>query len=545
MHASAPAPLPATFFLTTAIDYVNAPPHLGHAYEKMACDTLARFYKLAGIPTFFLTGTDEHGIKIQKNAHQQGLSPQAFTDAMANHFKTCWHTCHVAYDDFVRTTQARHHHTVNELWQRLVAKGTIVKASYKARYCQGCEAFKTERELDENGQCPIHLTTPDWVEEENYFFKLSQYKEALLAHYHANPTFVWPTHRQAEVLNMLEELEDISVSRSKQAVSWGIPVPNDPDQVIYVWIDALSNYLTGLGYASPAADDPKGLYATYWTTRTGDPNAVHVIGKDILRFHAIYWPAMLLAADLPLPKQIVAHGFINLNDRKMGKSTGNTLAPQDVLQHFNLPTADALRYYLLAQTPFGNDGNFTLDEMKLRINADLANNLGNLLNRTLAMVKKYHQGCVPAVQAPPDEALQALLSPSPEVWQAMAEAYRGYGFHTVAELALARVDEANKLINEREPWTLYKNEQLAELATLMRALLEVLAQTAVVLSPIMPNLTLALWHQLGLSDEAWAAVSWETLGASPWQGGEPTSPTGPLLPRLDDDLVGAQGKGKN
>lgn len=530
-------------YITTAIDYVNAPPHLGHAYEKIATDAMARFYKRMGHPTFFLTGTDEHGIKVEKNAISKGLDPKAFVDELSQSFKQAWQHCGVEYDRFIRTTDEDHYALVPVLWQRMLAKGDIYKASYTGRYCQGCEAFLTDRDLTEEGLCITHQTAPEAVEEENYFFRLSKYKEAIIAHITSNPTFIQPDFRKQEVLNMLENLEDISVSRSKQSVSWGIPVPNDDSQVIYVWIDALSNYLTGIGYDGSKTP----LFTQFWQTSTGEPNAIHIIGKDILRFHAIYWPAMLMSAELPLPKQIFAHGFITLNEAKISKSLGNVISPFDLTAHYELANADPIRYYLLTCTQFGNDGNFTAEAFKLSVNADLANNLGNLLNRSVSMLKKYFGGVIPTVDPTivASSAILAELQSTDPLHKQVVAAYEAFNFQQVAELAFARVDLANRTINDMEPWTLYKTEQLDLLAVLMVSLLEALRVVAVWLSPMVPGLAVGIWSQLGLPAEALEnpkTTFSALLHDFPLTEGLVTNPQGPLLPRLESELAGAEAK---
>ncbi len=367
-----------TYYITTAIDYVNAAPHLGHAYEKIATDVMARFQRLLGKEVFFLTGTDEHGTKVEKTAQARGLTPRAHTDEMVEEFKKAWQYLNLTYDRFIRTTDKDHYEVVEYLWRTMAAKDDIYKASYTGLYCSGCENFVTVRDLTEEGFCPNHQRPPEEVKEENYFFRLSKYKDAIRAHIQKNPDFVLPAFRAEEVLKMLEDVEDISVSRNKNSVSWGIPVPDDAEQVIYVWIDALSNYVTGIGYQKDEA-----LFSKFW------PADVHMIGKDILRFHAVYWPAMLISAGLELPRQIFAHGFININDAKISKSIGNVVSPFTLQERFDLPSPDPIRYYLMTVATFGQDGSFTEEDFKLKVNADLANNLGNLLNRTLNMTNKY------------------------------------------------------------------------------------------------------------------------------------------------------------
>ncbi len=511
-----------TYFLTTAIDYVNAAPHLGHAYEKVAADVIARYQRLLGNDVFFLTGTDEHGLKVQKTAATQGKTPKEYTDSLAASFQQTWELLGITYDRFIRTTDADHYDVVAQLWQTLAEKGDIYKAAYTGLYCLGCENFLNPRDLTEAGECPIHLTAPEPVAEENYFFRLTRYKDAIKAHIEATPGFILPAYRAQEVLNVLDEMEDISVSRSEQSVSWGIPVPGDPSQRIYVWIDALSNYLTGVGYGGHHPE----RFQRYW------PANLHLIGKDILRFHAIYWPAMLLAAGLPLPQTIFAHGFINLNDAKISKSLGNVVAPADLMQRFDLPDADAIRYYLMTVARFGADGNFTEDDFKLRVNADLANNLGNLLNRTLTMCGKYCEGHVPAVTE---------FLPIPGSVEDIRAAYDSFAFDQAVELILARVDAANKLINDTEPWKLFKEGQTAQVAKIMATVLEVLRQTAILLSPVTPKLCSALWVQLG-QPSSLEAARWQDVTLQPLTAGQALNPQGPLFLRLDSEIVGSAKK---
>jgi methionyl-tRNA synthetase len=534
MPASFNQPLPPAVYLTTAIDYVNAPPHLGHAYEKIATDALARFYRLIAVPTYFLTGTDEHGNKIEKNALSQNLSPQAFTDQLSQHFKAAWALCNLSYDRFIRTTESAHYAVVKQVWQTLEAKGDLYKAPYTGKYCSGCEAFLTDKDLDENGQCRIHHTTPDLVEEENWFFKLSHYKEALKTHILANPFFIQPAFRQQEVLNMVDDLQDISVSRSKRSVTWGVPVPNDDSQVIYVWIDALSNYLTGLNFSQ----SNNALYQQFW--HQGD--VIHIIGKDILRFHAIYWPAMLMGLGLPLPKTIFAHGFITLNEEKISKSLGNVVAPVDLVTHYELPNADAIRYYLLTCTQFGNDGNFTTEEFKLKVNADLANNLGNLLNRTLSMLAKYNDGKIPSLTLEEVTGNYPVLAPLVEqalFFEQWQQAFLQFDFQQVAALALTKVDLANKLINDLQPWTLFKENNTHQLNALLLALLESVRLVALALYPITPQLSEGICSQLGLASLQANASLKQLLRDTVLQPNQSTNPQGPLLPRLESELVGS------
>jgi methionyl-tRNA synthetase len=502
-----------TYYITTAIDYVNAAPHLGHAYEKIATDVMARFQKLMGKDVFFLTGN-------------RGVTPKQHTDELVEEFKKAWAYLNLNYDRFVRTTDADHYAVVEQLWRKMAAKGDIEKRAYQGLYCAGCEKFVTERDLNEAGECPHHQRKPELVQEENYFFKLSNYKAALQAHMKSNPRFVLPDFRAAEVLQMLEDLEDISVSRHKNSVSWGIPVPDDEEQVIYVWIDALSNYITGIGYGKDEA-----LFNQFW------PADVHMIGKDILRFHAIYWPAMLMSAEIPLPKQIFAHGFININDAKISKSVGNVVSPFTLKDRFELPNPDPIRYYLMTVATFGQDGSFTEEDFKLKVNADLANNLGNLLNRTLNMTNKYFEGQVPQSQHAKPGILHA------EGVVEVRYAYESYDFQKAADLILQLVDWANKQINDQEPWTLFKEGKMIELADLMYTVLETLRQVAILLSPITPTLSDEIWSQLGYQAPlSQLSPRWEDIANAHIPVGQRINLQGPILPRLDSELAGATKK---
>ncbi len=512
-----------SFYLTTAIDYVNAAPHLGHAYEKIATDVMARFQRLMGKDVFFLTGTDEHGSKVEKTARSKGMEPKAYTDAMAEEFKKAWAYLNLSYDRFIRTTDPDHYALVEKLWRKLTAQGDIYKASYTGNYCTGCETFLTARDLNDAGECTIHLSKPEAVEEENYFFKLTKYRDAIRAHIQQHPGFVQPDFRAQEVLTMLEDLEDISVSRSVHAVSWGIPVPDDPDQRIYVWIDALSNYITGVGCWKDET-----LFNKFW------PADYHVIGKDILRFHAIYWPAMLMAAGIELPKSIFVHGFINLNDAKISKSLGNVISPQGLGERFELPNPDPIRYYLMTVAKFGQDGNFTEEDFKLTVNADLANNLGNLLNRTLNMTNKYFNGQVPdSTRASLEEG---LLLPD---WVGQIQAdYEAFAFQQAAEKIFTWIDHANKYINIKEPWTLHKEGNVNELAQVIYTVLDTLRMAAIALSPITPTLSQEIWEQLGYTTPI-SSQTWADITERPLPSRQPIQLKGPILPRLESEIVGA------
>jgi methionyl-tRNA synthetase len=510
-----------TFYVTTAIDYVNSVPHIGHAYEKIATDAVSRFQKMLGHQVFFLTGSDEHGTKVEKTALKRGLTPHQHTDELVVCFKQAWEYLNIAYDRFIRTTEAEHYAVVTALWLKMQGKGDIYKKSYQGQYCTGCEKFLSSRELSSEGICLSHQLKPEITEEENYFFRLTRYKDAIREYIQSCPDLILPVYRATEVLKMLEDLEDISVSRPCSSVSWGIPVPGDSKQVIYVWIDALSNYLTGIGYL----DQPE-QFNRYW------PEVVHVIGKDILRFHAIYWPAMLLSADIPLPKRIIAHGFININDSKISKTLGNVISPFDLRDRFALPNSDPIRYYLMTVTNLGQDGSFTEDEFKLKINADLSNNLGNLLNRTLKMTEKYFECLIPE-----PKALHQLL-PHEKTHDAVKQALIEYDFQKAVSHLFELVDWSNKEINEQKPWDLYKNGELNQLSTLIYTVLETLRQVAILMYPVTPILSAQIHQQLGFSvDEKTFSPTWQDLTV-PLQPGQKTQLGEPILPRLDSELVG-------
>lgn len=509
------------FYLTTAIYYANAAPHIGHAYEVIASDVISRFQKLLGKDVFFLTGTDEHGIKVEKTAAKNTMTPKDYVDKISLSFKETWKFLNIDYSRFIRTTDPDHYETVTRLWKILFNKGDIYKASYQGLYCSGCETFCSERDLTDEGLCPHHLATPDSVEEENYFFRLSKYKNLIIEHIKSHPDFIYPVFRRNEVLNQLEELEDISVSRSRRSVSWGIPVPNDPDQIIYVWIDALSNYITGIGWPNN-----KPQFEKYW------PANVHVIGKDILRFHAIYWPAMLLAADIPLPEKLLVHGFITVSETKISKSIGNVISPQDLVQRFELDNVDPVRYYMMATTGFGQDGSYTDEEFKNRVNADLANNLGNLLNRTLNMLNKYFDGKVPK----PDNDVVILLDNV--VLESIREAYSTYQFNEAINQIMQLVDKSNKYINDLEPWKLYKDEKYQQLANVIYSVLDLLRQVAIMLFPVVPTISQHIWEQLGCSEDIKQA-DWRWIGSACIKPAQQTLLGKPILLRLESEIIGA------
>jgi len=469
------------YYLTTAIDYVNASPHIGHAYEKIAADILARYYRLKGRDVFFLTGVDEHGSKVEKAAQQAGMPPQEFCDQMAARFEAAWKKLELSYNCFIRTTEARHVQAVQEIFRKLRANGDVYKSSYSGLYCEGCEDYLRERDLDADGNCTNHRKPPKLLTEENYFFRLTNYKGRLREWLTGNgQSPVCPESRLREVLNQLDDpdLGDFSISRSRSSLTWGIPVPDEPDQVIYVWIDALTNYLTGVGYQS----DESALNR-YW------PADLHLIGKDITKFHAIYWPAMLMSAKLPLPRRVFGHGFITVEGQKISKSVGNVIDPVALVDRYG---ADALRFFLFAATPFDQDGDFSRADFLLKVNSELANNLGNLLNRTLTLVERNCEGKVPP--GSPDHNLREEAN---EVLVQVEKLMERLEFAKAIEAVLALVDQANKCLNDEKPWALFKAGQKAEGEAVLFTALEILRRTALHMYPFTPSLAGAIWFQLG------------------------------------------------
>ncbi len=520
------------FYITTAIDYVNAPPHIGHAYEKIASDVIFRHYRQRGIPGFFLIGTDEHGIKIQKTANEKDVTPQDFCDEIAAKFIKEWELLDIKYNRFIRTTENDHKRVVQHIFKTLTDKGDIYKASYTGLYCTGCECFLNERELDENGLCPDHKTKPQEIKEENYFFRLSRYKDRIKDHIKANPGFILPEYRASEVLNQLKNVEDISISRSKESVSWGIPVPGDDSQIIYVWIDALSNYLTGIGYLN----NPE-LYEKFWSADC------HMIGKDILKFHAIYWTAILMGMEIPLPKTIYAHGWITVDQSKMSKSLGNVIAPSTILDSFELKSPDSLRYFLITTTTFGNDGNYSDEDFKNKVNADLANNLGNLLNRSLSMLVKYFDGNIPAEGVTSSENNE-LAKLAEKTRQSVIESIDNYRLALAAESIISFVDSANKYINEQVPWTLAKNDETKiQCAQVLYNVLESLRHVSVLIYPYVPSIAQDMREQLGLEGKV-CDILLDDLQWGELQPGKIASKDSikPVFLRLDSELAGEKKK---
>lgn len=471
------------FSITTAIDYVNGEPHIGHAYEKIFTDVIFRHFKKRSEKSFFLTGTDEHGIKIQKTAKTLNITPKELCDKNANSFIEAWKLLDINYSHFIRTTDDYHEKTVQDIFEKLLEKGDIYKHKYTGLYCSGCECFLAEKDLDEEGNCPIHGKKPEVVSEENYFFKLTKYKDKIINHIKNNPNFIQPSYRAQEVLNQLENIEDISVSRAKTNVEWGIEVKSDPSQVIYVWIDALSNYITGLGYKVNSESEEN--YKEFW------PVNYHIIGKDILKFHSIYWIAILMALDLELPKSIYAHGWIMIDKNKMSKSTGNVISPKSVMEAFNLEKPDALRYFMVTAAVNGKDGNYSDDDFKEKVNADLANNMGNLLNRTLNMLVKYFDGEIKA-----EFINNELINETKETIDSVLKYFDEMEPALAANKIIELVDSANKFVNDKAPWALAKNGDMVECGKTLYSILNLMAKVAILIEPYCPNIASDMAKQL-------------------------------------------------
>ena len=476
-----------TFALTTPLYYVNDIPHIGSAYTTIVADVMARWQRLQGNSVLLITGTDEHGQKIERTAAAKGLNPQEHCDRIATSFANLWAKLHIQYDRFSRTTAPRHQAIVNEFFERVWEKGDIYLDRQQGWYCVACEEFKEKRELLDNGCCPIHTNlAAEWRDEENYFFRLSKYQAQLEQLYQEQPNFIQPESRRNEVLNFVNQgLQDFSISRVN--VAWGFPIPHDGQHTIYVWFDALLGYVTAL---LDPEDEPtlENALAKWW------PIDLHLIGKDILRFHAIYWPAMLMSAGLPLPKRVFGHGFLTKDGRKMGKSLGNTLDPFDLVERYG---ADAVRYYFVKEIELGQDGDFQETRFVNILNADLANDLGNLLNRTLGMVKKYCQNIPPqltGVDIPNDNHLKNM---GINLGVIVEQKYDALQFNQACEEILALIRASNKFIDESAPWSLFKQKQQAAVEKVLYAVLESVRLSAYLLSPIIPTLSSKIYQQLG------------------------------------------------
>lgn len=496
------------FYVTTPIYYVNDKPHIGHTYSTMAADILAHYHRMLGKEVMFLTGTDENSQKGVEAAEKTGLDTQTYIDQMAARWQETFDSLGITNNDFIRTTEKRHIKAASEFFKRVYDNGDIYEGEYEGYYCTGCETFLTETDLVD-GKCPDHKKEPELIKEKNYFFKLTKYRDQLVKHIESHPEFVQPESRRNEILSYIKNfMEDISISRS--SMKWGIPVPLDENQRIYVWFDALINYLTGVGFPDEERFD------SLW------PADLHIVGKDIIKFHCALWPAMLMSAGLPLPKKVFAHGFFTINGTKISKSLGNAIDPLELTEKYSI---DTIRYFLMREIRFGEDGDFSEKRLAERYNTELANDLGNLVNRVLAMTNKYFDGIVPA-------KADGFLNDSWDKYRIAMEEVR---LHDALETAMNLVRRSNQFVEEQKPWELAKAEDKTELGNTMYVLLETLRHIAWMIYPFMPETSEKILLQLGLEPPKEFS---ESLQDS-WIWGE-LAPGGkiakgePLFPRLEE-----------
>jgi methionyl-tRNA synthetase len=503
------------FFLTTAIDYVNSQPHLGTAYEKIMADVIARYKRLSGVDTYFLMGNDEHSQNVFRKAQEQGVPPLEYCDRMEQEFRTTWQALDLSFDDFIRTTEPRHKSGVTYLAQRIYDRGDIYEGVYEGGYCVGCEAFKQEKDLVD-GKCPLHLTVPQWITEKNYFFRLSKYQGTLQDHFDAHPEFLQPETRRNEILRLLDSgLEDISVSRAGQP--WGIPLPFDPSSVVYVWFDALINYASAVGLGT----DPAKL-ARWW------PADLHVIGKDITRFHMVIWPAMLISGGLDIPRQVFGHGFLTLDGQRMSKTLGTTVNPLEAASRFG---PDPLRLYLVKEIAFGGDGDFSWSRYEERYNVDLANNLGNLVSRVTTMAERYRQGRL----TPAGGASDRLARAGEQALVHYRAAMDRCALHEGAAAAYSLVDATNEYIAATAPWALARDAAAGDrLTQVLFDSAEAIRLAALMLTPIMPASSAEILRRVGVASDG---LTLDRDGGWRAEGERLLVQGGPLWPRKEHTIM--------
>jgi methionyl-tRNA synthetase len=511
------------FYITTPIYYVNDVPHIGHAYTTVAADILARFKRLEGYQVFFLTGTDEHGQKVERSAQERGVDPKAHCDEMVKRFQSLWKSLAISNSDFIRTTETRHKRVVQNILQDLYDRGEIYQDNYEGWYCVPDERFWTEKDLID-GKCPDCLRPVIEISEKNYFFRMSKYQSWLIEQIEKNDRFILPPSRRNEILGFLRTpLEDLCISRPKKRLNWGIEIPFDTEYVTYVWFDALINYVSGIGYGSEGNQ-----FSDFW------PEAVHLIGKDILTTHTVYWPTMLKAIGLTPPKMVFAHGWWTVEGKKMSKSLQNVVEPNRLIDTYGV---DAVRYFLMREVPFGTDGDFSHAAMIHRINSDLANDLGNLLSRTLSMIVKYFDGLIPTPSCL-KEVDQGLQEVSEKVFPQLSKQMDDLAFNRALVSIWEIINATNKYVDETAPWSLAKEEKdRPRLATVLYEALEALRIIAFLLAAFMPSTSEKMWSQLGIEENLWEQNLKEN---GKWGGLKPgrrvVKPT-PLFPRIDPSKI--------
>lgn len=508
-----------SFYITTPIYYPSDRLHIGHAYCTTIADAVARYKRLAGYNVFFLTGSDEHGQKIQRKAAEANVTPIEYVDKIVASFQNLWEKLNISNDDFIRTTETRHREVVQAIFQKIYDQGDIYKASYEGWYCTPCETFWLERQLGEGKCCPDCGRPVEVLGEESYFFRMSKYQDRLLQYIEENPDFIQPASRRNEMINFIKTgLEDLCVSRT--TFDWGIPVPFDSKHVVYVWFDALVNYITAAGYLHD-----RNRFDTFW------PADIHLVGKEIVRFHSIIWPVILMALGVELPKQVYGHGWLVVEGDKMSKSKGNVIDPLGLIEEFG---ADAIRYFLLREITLGMDGNFSRDALISRINADLANDLGNLLHRTLNMIERFNQGVIeaPAEEEEVDKALYQLARDTVAQYEKQMDAMEING---AIKSVWALISRTNKYIDETAPWALAKDEsKKGRLNTVLYNLAETLRITAVLISPLMPTTAPKIWGQLGIAEDFATATLKEVKGWGKLAAGIKVAKAEPIFPRIEE-----------